>query len=305
MRDIKKHFLIFVNCSLDKPRFDNQSKTRLNSPQPSVEVKPAAITKLSKWKFLTVMKESLKLKDMLSLKNETERKRGTTRIEGLDDANYAGKSGKSQDCILCIAEGQFVNTGYNSMKIEDFKTYDGKVVSFCDKENSLIKSKVLNFFEKGEKKCVKVTFEDGRTLICTPEHKLLNENNEWIEAKDSKNINIKFGYTSPSCGVDLDFTWELKIKNVVFNLKTIENYNKSGFCKKTEVKKVFAEMIHNVKCKYLFLSYNNEGLLSFEELKEILVKKGDVKLYKIQYTKFKAQQNVDKKYVEEYIWFID
>ena len=26
MRDIKKHFFIFVNCSLDKPRFDNQSK---------------------------------------------------------------------------------------------------------------------------------------------------------------------------------------------------------------------------------------------------------------------------------------
>jgi len=227
MRDIKKHFFIFVNCSLDKPRFDNQSKTRLNSPQPAVEIKPAAITKLSKWKFLSVMKESLKLKDMLNLKSETERKRGTSRIEGLDDANFAGKSGKSGDCILCIAEGQFVNTGYNSMKIEDFKTYDGKVVSFCDKENSLIKSKVLNFFEKGEKKCVKVTFEDGRTLICTPEHKLLNEKNEWIEAKDSKNINIKFGYTSPSCGVDLDFTWELKIKNVVFNLKTIENYNKT------------------------------------------------------------------------------
>lgn len=110
MRDIKKHFFIFVNCSLDKPRFDNQSKTRLNSPQPTVEVKPAAITKLSKWKFLTVMKESLKLKDMLSLKNETERKRGTSRIEGLDDANYAGKSGKSQDCILCSTEGLSAKT---------------------------------------------------------------------------------------------------------------------------------------------------------------------------------------------------
>ena len=30
-----------------------------------------------------------------------------------------------------------------------------------------------------------------------------------------------------------------------------------------------------------------------------------VKLYKIQYNKFKAQQSVDKKFVEEYLWVVD
>ena len=35
------------------------------------------------------------------------------------------------------------------------------------------------------------------------------------------------------------------------------------------------------------------------------MKKGFVKLYKIQYTKFKAQQSVDKKFVEEYLWVVD
>jgi len=96
-------------------------------------------------------------------------------------------------------------------------------------------------------------------------------------------------------------------ESIVLKGKTglIENYNKSDFCKKTEVKKAFSALIENVKCKYLILSYNNEGLLSVDELKEILVKKGLVKLYKIQYAKFKAQKNVEKKYVEEYIWFVD
>jgi hypothetical protein len=37
----------------------------------------------------------------------------------------------------------------------------------------------------------------------------------------------------------------------------------------------------------------------------MLLKKGLVKLYKIQYNKFKAHQGVDKKYVEEYVWFVD
>ena len=30
-----------------------------------------------------------------------------------------------------------------------------------------------------------------------------------------------------------------------------------------------------------------------------------VKLYKIQYNKFKAHQGVDKKFVEEYLWVVD
>ena len=96
-------------------------------------------------------------------------------------------------------------------------------------------------------------------------------------------------------------------KNVVLKGKTalINNYNKSYFCKKTEVKKVFTDLINGVKCNYLIISYNNEGLLSREEFQKILVKKGFVKLYKIQYTKFKAQQSVDKKFVEEYLWVVD
>ena len=96
-------------------------------------------------------------------------------------------------------------------------------------------------------------------------------------------------------------------KNIVLKGKTalIENYNKSNFCKKTEVKKAFTELINGVKCNYLIISYNNEGLLSIEEFQKILLKKGLVKLYKIQYNKFKAQQSVDKKFVEEYLWVVD
>lgn len=95
--------------------------------------------------------------------------------------------------------------------------------------------------------------------------------------------------------------------NIVLKGKTalIDNYNKSGFCKKTEVKKAFTELINGINCQHLILSYNNEGLLSVDDLKKILLTKGEVKLYKIQYSKFKAQQSVDKKFVEEYLWVVD
>lgn len=96
-------------------------------------------------------------------------------------------------------------------------------------------------------------------------------------------------------------------EDIVLKGKTalINNYNKSNFCKKTEVKKTFTELINGIKCNYLIISYNNEGLLSIEEFKKILINKGSVKLYKIQYSKFKAQSSVDKKFVEEYLWVID
>jgi adenine-specific DNA-methyltransferase len=88
-------------------------------------------------------------------------------------------------------------------------------------------------------------------------------------------------------------------ENIILKGKTalIDNYNKSKFCKKTEVKRVFTDLINGTNSNYLVISYNNEGLLSIEELKKILLKKGLVKLYKIQYNKFKAQKGVDKKFV--------
>lgn len=96
-------------------------------------------------------------------------------------------------------------------------------------------------------------------------------------------------------------------KNIELIGKTglIKNYNKSIFCSKTKIKDGFIKMIDNINCEYLILSYNNEGLLCFEDLKNILLNKGDIILYKINYNKFKAQTNVKEKTVTEYIWFIN
>ena len=108
IRDVKKYFFLFVFSSLDKPSFDNQSKTKLNGPQIKAELTPAQIKKILKWSFVKKIEESLKLKEMLTLKKNTERKKGKNRIEGLDDAKYAGK--KPESCYLCISEGMSAKT---------------------------------------------------------------------------------------------------------------------------------------------------------------------------------------------------
>ena len=96
-------------------------------------------------------------------------------------------------------------------------------------------------------------------------------------------------------------------EHVVLTGKTglMKDYNKSGFCSKRRVKKSFEELIETLKTKYIFLSYNNEGLLSKEELKTILEKKGEVTLYQKEHPKFKAQSKVDGDFVTEYLWFVE
>lgn len=103
-RDIRKHFMLFVFCSIDKPSFNTQSKTKLNGPKVGADVPSSAITKIMKWKFVEKIKSAMQAKDLATLKNETERKRGRVNVEGLDDANLA-INGKSKECILCVTEG--------------------------------------------------------------------------------------------------------------------------------------------------------------------------------------------------------
>lgn len=81
--------------------------------------------------------------------------------------------------------------------------------------------------------------------------------------------------------------------------------NQSSFCSKPKIREAFRKLLENISSHYVLLSYNNEGLLSEDEIREILVSRGSVKLYKIKYNKFKAQKNVDGDFVYEYLWVVD
>ena len=84
----------------------------------------------------------------------------------------------------------------------------------------------------------------------------------------------------------------------------MENYNKSRFSSKTRVQRAFEQLILDIKCRTIVLSYNNEGLLPFDTIKTVLRQKGDVILYRIQYTKFRSNTFVPKKKVVEYVWIV-
>ena len=71
----------------------------------------------------------------------------------------------------------------------------------------------------------------------------------------------------------------------------LREYEKSNWCKKDKVYKELENLIKNADFKFIFLSYNDEGLLSLNQIKEIFEKYGKYDLKSKTYKRFKADNN--------------
>ena len=73
-------------------------------------------------------------------------------------------------------------------------------------------------------------------------------------------------------------------------LRDCEN-QKSLYCSRVEAKDAFRDLISNAKVKYIFLSYNNEGIMSLNDIKEIMSLRGKYGYFTKDYNRFKADKN--------------
>ena len=74
------------------------------------------------------------------------------------------------------------------------------------------------------------------------------------------------------------------------------NKQKSKFCSKPQVSQAFEELISNADFKYIFLSYNDEGLMKLEDIKRILEKYGEYKYFTTNYKRFKSNKQENRNY---------
>lgn len=79
----------------------------------------------------------------------------------------------------------------------------------------------------------------------------------------------------------------------------IREYNRSLYSKKGRVKEAFAELIDNADFRYIFLSYNNEGLMSQEEIRNIMTKYGRYDRITCSYPRFKADKTEKRNHKAE------
>ena len=71
----------------------------------------------------------------------------------------------------------------------------------------------------------------------------------------------------------------------------LREYEKSNWCKKDKVYRELETLIKNANFKFIFLSYNDEGLLSLKQIKEIFESQGKYSLKNKTYKRFKADNN--------------
>ncbi len=83
---------------------------------------------------------------------------------------------------------------------------------------------------------------------------------------------------------------------------------KSKFAQKREVEAALSELVQKAKVRYIFLSYNNEGLLDPDTIANILSQRGEYGLFSCEYPRFKADTNDNRKHkaevVQEYLHYV-
>jgi adenine-specific DNA-methyltransferase len=71
----------------------------------------------------------------------------------------------------------------------------------------------------------------------------------------------------------------------------MRNYERSKYCMRKKVADELNSLIATAKFKYIFLSYNNEGLLSLAEIRKIMERYGHYDLAQTNYQRYKADAN--------------
>ena len=68
----------------------------------------------------------------------------------------------------------------------------------------------------------------------------------------------------------------------------------------------FDDLIQNTKSKYIMISYNNEGFISYNDMMKICNKKGDVRIFDEEYSAYKASRNLKDRNIKvtEFIFLI-
>lgn len=85
----------------------------------------------------------------------------------------------------------------------------------------------------------------------------------------------------------------------------MREYERSEYCRRGSVMDAFYKLFQSLKTRYAIVSYNNEGLLSTNDMMDILGSYGKVKLYEYPYRRYKSKIPNNKAGLKEQIYFVE
>lgn len=85
-----------------------------------------------------------------------------------------------------------------------------------------------------------------------------------------------------------------------------QDWNRSQFNKAAAALNSLEQIVANLKAKYIIISYNSEGFIGFEEMKNMLEKYGTLQTTAINYNTFRGSRNLHERniHVSEYLFIL-
>ena len=86
-----------------------------------------------------------------------------------------------------------------------------------------------------------------------------------------------------------------------------QGWNRSVFNKPYSALKSMEEIVSSLDSKFIVISYNSEGFISFDEMSEMLKKYGKLKTVEIAYNTFRGSRNLKNRdiHVSEYLFILE
>lgn len=201
---IKEQLMVFVNCVIENPAFDSQTKDFMNTAVSkfgsTCKVSDKFVEKVAK---LGVMDTALSLNDVKQKDNakKTDGKK-TRTIKGIPkliDANYAGTA-KSSECTLILCEGDSAKAGIVSGLSRDDRNFIGVYP---------LKGKLMNIRDVSMKK-----INENKEI--TEMKKIIGlETSKKYTSADIAKANLRYGKVLILCDQDVDGS---HIKGLTINM---------------------------------------------------------------------------------------
>ena len=140
-----------------------------------------------------------------------------------------------------------------------------------------------------------------KPIVITPATYQLNSHNHQVYREDAniliKSISGDILYLDPPYNAR-QYGANYHLLNTIAEYEAFEpkgktglrEYNKSDYCSKSVVKDSFENLIADAKFKYIVLSYNNEGLMSIDIIRQIMSKYGRYQVFQKEYSRFRADK---------------
>jgi adenine-specific DNA-methyltransferase len=86
-----------------------------------------------------------------------------------------------------------------------------------------------------------------------------------------------------------------------------DNWNRSNYNKERYAYSSLKNLVEDIKAKFVIISFNSEGFIGLEAMKDMLDKIGKVEVLKTEYNVFRGSRNLNNReiHVKEYLYLLE